>query len=181
MTVQSKFETLRASKQLGANMQRSFALTTRQAARLRGVEPHQPYSHFKRKGHWKGVVPSKLPNGRLLWNRDDILRAEGLVPADGPQPVDVRVWLAFIEEIGLPVEDRDVRTGVALLTEQVDTKRNPAHMVDEFELSAQFARGLMARFTQVESNLSEADRRRADDLRRFIAETVLKGLRDESL
>lgn len=156
-------------------MQRSFAITTRQAARLRGVEPHQPYSHFKRKGHWNGVVPAKLPNGRLLWNREDILRAEGLVPADGSQPVDVRVWLAFVEEAGLPVEDRDVRIGVAFLTEQADTTRNPAHAVDEFELIAQSSRALMARFNQVQSNLTEADKRRADDLRRFIADTVLKG------
>lgn len=156
-------------------MQRSFAITTRQAARLRGVESHQPYSHFKRKGHWGGVVPIKLPNGRLLWNRDDILRAEGIVPADGPQPVDVRVWLAFVEEAGLSVEDRDVHIGVALLTEQADTTRNPAHAVDDFELIAQGARALMARFNQVRGNLTEADKRRADDLRRFIADTVLKG------
>lgn len=156
-------------------MQRSFAITTRQAARLRGVEPHNPYSHFKRHGHWDGAVPVKLPNGRLLWNRDDILRAEGLVPDAGPQPVDVRVWLAFVEETGLSVEDRDVRIGVAILTEQADATRDPAHTVDEFELIAQATRALMARFNQVQATLTDADKRRADDLRRFIAGSVLKG------
>ena len=155
-------------------MQRSFAITTRQAARLRGVEAHKPYSHFKRHGHWDGVSPVKLPNGRLLWNRDDILRAEGIVPADGPQPVDVRVWLAFVREAGLPVDDSMVRLGVALLTEQADVKRNPAHTVDEFELIGQVMRALMARFDSVRAGLTEGDRRRADDLRRFIADTVSK-------
>lgn len=156
-------------------MQRSFAITTRQAARLRGVEAHKPYSHFKRHGHWDGVSPVKLPNGRLLWNRDDILRAEGIVPADGPQSVDVRVWLAFVEEAGLPVDDLMVRVGVALLTERADVKRNPAHTVDEFELIGQAIRALMARFDAVRAGLTEGDARRADGLRQFIADTVLQG------
>lgn len=159
----------------------SFGFTTRQASRFRRVEPHKPYSHFRRYGHWDGVVPVKLPNGRLLWKKDDILRAEGIVPADGPQPVDVRVWLAFVEETGLPVEDRDLRIGVALLTEQADTQRNPAHTVDEFELIAQASRALIARYEQVKSGLSETDRRRADDLRRFIADTVSRGKHDGQL
>lgn len=156
-------------------MQRSFAITTRQAARLRGVEVHKPYSHYKRHGHWDRVIPVKLPNGRLLWNRDDILRAEGIFPADGPQPVDVRAWLAFVEEAGLPVDEAMVRVGVAFLTEQSDLKRNPAHVVDELELIAQGSRALMTRFDSVRAGLTEGDRRRADDLRRFIADTVLKG------
>lgn len=156
-------------------MQRSFALTTRQAARLRGVEPHKPYSHFKRKGHWDGAIPSKLPNGRLLWNRDDVLRAEGFVPADGPQPVDVRVWLAFVEETGLPVEERDVHIGVALLSEEADMQRNPAHVADEFEFIAQASRALMARHDKVRTGLSDTDQRRVDGLRRSIAETIAQG------
>ena len=156
-------------------MNHSFAITTRQAARLRRVEPHQPYSHFKRHGNWDGAVPIKLPNGRLLWNRDEVLRAEGIVSANGPRPVDVRVWLAFVEETGLPVEDRDLRIGVAFLTEQADTQRNPAHTVDEFELIAQGTRALMARFSQVQANLTDPDSRRTDALRRFIADTVMKG------
>ena len=159
----------------------TFAFTTRQAARFRGVEPHKPYSHFKRYGHWDGVVPIKLPNGRFLWRQDDILRAEGIVPADGARPVDVRVWLAFVEESGLPVEDRDMRVGVALLTEQADMSRNSAHTVDEFELIAQAVRALMARYAKVQANLSDADERRADGLRQFIADTVLKGKRDAAL
>lgn len=153
----------------------SFALTTRQAARLRRVEPHRPYSHYKRHGNWDGAVPTKLPNGRLLWNKDDILRAEGIVSANGPHPVDVRVWLAFVEETGLPLEDRDVRIGVAFLSEQADTQRNPAHTVDEFELLAQGARALMARFNGVQAGMTDADKRRTDALRQFIAETVMKG------
>ena len=155
-------------------MQRSFAITTRQAARLRGVEAHKPYSHFKRHGHWDGVSPVKLPNGRLLWNRDDILRAEGIVPADGLRAVDVRVWRAFVEETGLPVDASMIQVGVAMLTEQADVKRNPAHTVDEFELIGQAIRALMARFDSVRASLTESDRRRADDLRRFIADTVLR-------
>ncbi len=154
-------------------MQRhSFKITTRQAARLRGVEPHKPYSHFKRHGHWDGVVPVKLPNGRLLWDKDEILLAEGIVRADGPQPVNVCAWLAFVEETGLPLEDRDIRIGVALLTEKADRTRNPAHVVDEFELVAQATRALIARYEQVQAELSASDSRRVDDLRRFISDAV---------
>lgn len=152
----------------------SSGFTTRQAARLRGVEPHVPYSRYRRSGQWDGAIPIKLPNGRLLWRKDDILRAEGLVPVDGPQPVDVRVWLAFVEEAGLPVDASMIQVGVAMLTEQADLKRNPAQAVDEFELIAQGARALMARFNQVQGNLTAADKRRADDLRSFIADTVSK-------
>ena len=159
----------------------TFAFTTRQAARFRGVEPHKPYSHFKRYGHWDGVVPSKLPNGRLLWRQDEILRAEGFYPADGPQPVNVSVWRAFVEETGLPVEDRDVRIGVAFLTEEADMSRHAAHTVDEFELIAQGTRALMARYAKVQVNMSDADKQRADGLRQFIADTVLKGKRDAAL
>jgi hypothetical protein len=119
-------------------------------------------------------VPSKLPSGRLLWRQDDILRVEGIVPADGPQPVDVRVWLAFVEETGLPLDDRDLRIGVAFLTEEADIRRNPAHTVDEFELIAQGTRALMARYEKVRGGLSEVDQRRADALRQYIADAVLK-------
>lgn len=157
------------------------AFTTRQAARFLRVETHIPYSHWKRYGHWGGVVPVKLPNGRLLWKKDDILRAAGLIPEGGPYPVNVSAWLAFVEETGLPVEDRDLLIGRALLTEQVDAQRNPAHTVDEFELIAQAARALMARFKTVREGLSESDLRRASDLRRFIADTVYEGRRDGQL
>lgn len=151
----------------------TFAFTTPQAIRFRGVKPHTPYSRLRQHGHWDGAVPIKLDNGRLLWKRDEILRAEGIAPAAGQQSVDVRAYLAFVEETGLPLEDRDVRIGIALLSEEADLQRNAAHTVDEFELIAQATRAGMARLGKVQANLSDADKRRVAALLRFIADMVL--------
>jgi hypothetical protein len=155
-------------------MQRhNFALTTRQAARLRGVEPHRPYSNFKRKGHWDGVIPVKLPNGRLLWNRDDILRAEGIVLVDGPLPVDIRVWLSFVEEAGLPVEDTGLRAiGLRLLNHNTDKGRDPAYMLDELVLLAELNTAFADRLDSVLKNMTPADLRRAHMMLRFIVGTL---------
>jgi hypothetical protein len=32
------------------------------------AEPQTPRASFCRHGHWMGIVPTKLPNGRLLWD-----------------------------------------------------------------------------------------------------------------
>ncbi len=41
-------------------------------ARLFGAEIQTPRASYCRKGHWLGIKPVKLPNGRLMWPADAI-------------------------------------------------------------------------------------------------------------
>lgn len=108
----------------------SFAITTRQAARLRGVEPHVPYSHYRRYGHWDGVVPIKLPNGRLLWNKADILLAGGIVPADRNMTPESLALMDWVRSQGLPVDESTYRTACALGAARGGTSADPAGDVE---------------------------------------------------
>ena len=47
--------------------------TEEAAARLRAA-PQTPRASLCRLGHWLGMVPVKLPNGRLLWSADEVER-----------------------------------------------------------------------------------------------------------
>ena len=55
-------------------------LTTEQVAALFNSQPQTPRASFCRKGHWLGLTPRKLPNGRLGWPADD---AERLLNGEG--------------------------------------------------------------------------------------------------
>ncbi|TXG94661.1 MAG: hypothetical protein E6R10_01450 [Rhodocyclaceae bacterium] len=55
-------------------------LTTEQVAKLFNSQPQTPRASFCRKGHWMGLTPRKLPNGRLGWSADD---AERLLNGEG--------------------------------------------------------------------------------------------------
>lgn len=43
------------------------------AAQL-GVKPETPRTSYCRFGHWMGLSPVKLPNGRLLWDAEEVER-----------------------------------------------------------------------------------------------------------
>ncbi len=47
--------------------------TEEAAARLRAA-PQTPRASLCRLGHWLGMIPVKLPNGRLLWSADEVER-----------------------------------------------------------------------------------------------------------
>ena len=49
-------------------------LTTEQVAAWFNCKPQTPRASFCRKGHWLGLTPIKLPNGRLGWPADDAER-----------------------------------------------------------------------------------------------------------
>ena len=48
--------------------------TTEEIAALFHVEPQTPRAALCRQGHYMGLVPIKLPNGRLLWDTADAQR-----------------------------------------------------------------------------------------------------------
>lgn len=48
--------------------------TTETLAAATGHKPQTLRAAYCRNGHWCGIRPSKLPNGRLLWPADSIER-----------------------------------------------------------------------------------------------------------
>lgn len=46
--------------------------TTNEAAPLFGVRPNTLRVALNKKGHYFGIEPVKLPNGRLLWPADQV-------------------------------------------------------------------------------------------------------------
>ena len=53
---------------------RGDALPTAEAAHELGQKPQSARASFCRYGNWLGMVPVKLPNGRLLWSAADVAR-----------------------------------------------------------------------------------------------------------
>jgi len=49
-------------------------ITTEEAATLLGAANQTPRASLCRRGHWLGMRPTKLPNGRLLWPVAEIER-----------------------------------------------------------------------------------------------------------
>jgi hypothetical protein len=49
-------------------------ITTEEAATRLRVANQTPRASLCRLGHWLGMVPVKLPNGRLLWPADEVER-----------------------------------------------------------------------------------------------------------
>lgn len=55
-------------------------LTTEEVAAQFNCQPQTPRASYCRKGHWLGLTPIKLPNGRLAWPADAVehlLNGEG--------------------------------------------------------------------------------------------------------
>ena len=49
-------------------------VTTEEAAATLRVAPQTPRASLCRLGHWMGMRPVKLPNGRLLWDAAEVER-----------------------------------------------------------------------------------------------------------
>lgn len=49
-------------------------LSTEELARLVKIKPSSIRVHYCERGHYFGLVPIKLPNGRLLWPADALER-----------------------------------------------------------------------------------------------------------
>lgn len=51
-------------------------LTTEEVAAQFNCQPQTPRASYCRKGHWLGLTPIKLPNGRLGWPAEDAERVQ---------------------------------------------------------------------------------------------------------
>ncbi|MBT9520014.1 MAG: DNA-binding protein [Dechloromonas sp.] len=49
-------------------------LTTNELAAVLRVSPQTPIAALSRAGHYLGLRPCKLRNGRLLWDADEVSR-----------------------------------------------------------------------------------------------------------
>ena len=49
-------------------------LSTEEAAAILRTSPQTPRASLCRLGHWLGMRPVKLPNGRLLWDAAEVDR-----------------------------------------------------------------------------------------------------------
>ena len=63
---------MQSKTKFGVAARHDVTLTTHELAVFLGVEEHTPRASLCRHGHWMGMVPLKLPNGRLLWNATDV-------------------------------------------------------------------------------------------------------------
>ncbi len=66
------------------------ALTTPELANRVGITPESLRVHLCRRGSYFGLVPDRLPNGRLLWPADSLERLKAKAEAMPPRPVPSR-------------------------------------------------------------------------------------------
>lgn len=63
-------------------------LSTEALAAKFSAQPQTPRASYCRHGHWMGLIPTKLPNGRLLWDEseaDALLAGRPAVTPDAAQ------------------------------------------------------------------------------------------------
>jgi len=70
------------------------------AARLRN-RPQTARAAYCRSGHYLGMVPTKLPSGRLLWNADEV---EALLAGEAVQADTAAIDEHFARKAANPVK-----------------------------------------------------------------------------
>lgn len=142
-------------------MKHTFALTTRQAARLGAVEPHVLYQSLVRSGNWRGVIPRRLPNGRLLWRGDEVAEAAGVIPDYADQTPGERALVAFLEHAGFPLTIEYWNLGRALLNCHLDPGNDPGYVVYDAQFLVEIIAAYCTRLNQALPGMRESDRGRA--------------------
>lgn len=96
-----------------------ISLSTRAAARLAEVEPHLLYTHYRRYGHWRGVVPGKGDGGRLCWPAREVLALA--LPPEIHWPLGTGALSAWLDDIAPGIDDHcKVLLSAALLSDGSD-------------------------------------------------------------
>jgi hypothetical protein len=106
-------------------MKHTFALTTRQVAKLANSEIPPIYMSVKRYGHWRGITPTKSPSGRLIWRSDQAYSALGLVPTHCDMTNEERFFCQYLEDEALPLTGETWEIIQALLSRKADQGRDP--------------------------------------------------------
>ena len=161
-------------------MKHTFALTTRQVAKLAGVEIPPIYMSVKRYGNWRGVVPSKSASSRLLWRSDEVHSALGIVPDQADMTNGEWIYCQFLEAESLPVTGESWAVGQAFLSPKADQYRDPTLFLNEVALAVEVVNALCNRLDSVLPVMDETVRKHATEGLVFIAQTVCTLLNEEA-
>lgn len=126
-------------------MKHTFALTTRQVAKLAGVEPPPIYMSVKGYGNWRGITPRKTNSGRLLWRSDEVHAALGIVPDPANMTNAERFYCQFLEDEALPVTGEAWAIGEALLSPKYDEGRDPDLYLNDAVMALEIVSALAER------------------------------------
>lgn len=66
----------------------NFGLSLKRVCEISGVPSEVVRTSLKDKGHWRLIVPRKLPNGRLLFDAVAVFKACGKLPKTPPGPAE---------------------------------------------------------------------------------------------
>ncbi len=142
-------------------MKHTFALTTRQTAKLAGCEIPPIYMSVKRYGNWRGIIPSKTPSGRLLWRSDEVHSTLGLVPSPADMTNGESFFCQFLEDEALPVTGETWALVQALLSEKIDEGRDPDLYLNDVTLGVELVAALCERIDQALPAMNERTKNRA--------------------
>lgn len=152
-----------------------FALSTRTVAKLAGTTPQKIYTTLSRAGHWRGIAPQKICNGRLLWPAAWVCDELGIAASDAPQVE--KLFVDFLLRQGLPVCPETMRTGRALLSHETKG-RDPSFTVGESALIAEIVNAWATRACDALPKLTEDERELVIRARNRIA-GITAEVRDE--
>lgn len=151
-----------------------FAYTTKQAARLLNAEAGAMRVQHMRTGAFRGIKPTKLPNGRLLWPRAEVLAAAGKRTTGPRTTIDLRATLPWIESVGLtPSDPMAEALAIALNDPRHPEDADPALALDQWHAVRAWIESASKRLSAAWPRLSPEQRRDAQTLKaRAIADAV---------
>ncbi len=140
-------------------MKHSFALTTRQVAKLGKSEIHSIYMSVKRYGHWRGITPCKTPTGRLIWRCDQVHAALGIVPEPAKMTNEQRFFYQYFEDEALPVTGETWEVVQRLLSSVANEGRDPTLYLNEATLMVEIIQAFTNRLDPVLPIMDETTRK----------------------
>jgi hypothetical protein len=132
-----------------------FSFTTSHAARTVGVTVEALRTQYQRTGDFRGIKPTKLPNGRLLWGRSEIMALAGKHLADRKTCIDLRATTPWIESRNLPTADPVAHAfAVALCDPRDDADRHAACHLDDLHALRHWIEAQVKRLTNARDRLT---------------------------
>lgn len=153
-------------------MKHSFALTTRQVAKLGETEIPPIYMSLKRYGHWRGITPSKTPAGRLIWRSDEAHAALGIVPTPAKMTNAERFFCQYLEDEALPVTGEAWEIIQRLLSSEADEGRDPNLYLNEATMMVEIIQAFANRLDPVLPIMDDPIRKRVNACLRMISQTA---------
>jgi hypothetical protein len=153
-------------------MKHTFALTTRQVAKLGKTEIPPIYMALKRYGEWRGVRPRKTNSGRLLWPSDEVHSALGIVPSIAEMTNAERFFCQFLEDEALPLTGEAWAIIRGMLSSKADEGRDPSIYINEATLLVEIISAFANRLDQVLPTMDETSQKRAFLCLEMIASTA---------